>query len=66
MATKYYTRFLMQKGSNTNATDEYSGVVELQAAAQRVLDTKEIEAMLAKSFDLETSQVEVISWSRLH
>jgi len=56
----------MQKATNTTSTDEYSGVVELQAAAQRVLDTKEIETMLAKSFDLETNQVEVLSWSRLH
>ena len=65
MATKYYTRFLMQKGGNS-ATDEYSGVVELQAATQPVLDTKEIEAMLAKSFHLDSEQVEVLNWSRLH
>ncbi len=65
MATKYYTRFLMQKAGNS-ATDEYSGVVELQAATQPVLDTKEIEAMLAKSFHLDSEQVEVLNCSRLH
>ncbi|MDG1463104.1 MAG: hypothetical protein P8R04_05980 [Gammaproteobacteria bacterium] len=65
MATKYYTRFLMQKGAQ-GATDEYSGVVELQIAAQQLLETNEIEAILAKSFDLDREQVEVLNWSRLH
>jgi len=65
MGTKYYTRFLMQKGS-AGATDEYSGVVEVQAANKPILETPEIEALLAKSFDLEKEQVEVLNWSRLH
>jgi len=65
MGTKYYTRFLMQNGG-PQAADEYSGVVEVQASAQQVLETSEIEALLAKSFDLETEQVELLNWSRLH
>jgi len=55
----------MQKGGNS-ATDEYSGVVEIQASTQQLLDTKEVEAMLAKSFHLNSEQVEVLNWSRLH
>jgi len=65
MSTKYYTRFLMQNGGQS-AADEYSGVVEVQASSHQVMETNEIEALLAKSFDLETEQVELLNWSRLH
>ena len=65
MGTKYYTRFLLQT-VDADEVDEYSGVVELQAADQSVLDPKEIEALLASSFDLESDQVELLNWSPLH
>ena len=65
MGTKYYTRFLLQAVDETEV-DEYSGVVELQVANQSVLDPKEIEALLASSFDLETEQVQLLNWSPLH
>ena len=65
MGTKYYTRFLLQT-VETSEVDEYSGVVELQAADQSVLDPKEIEALLASSFDLDTEQVQLLNWSPLH
>lgn len=65
MGTKYYTRFLLQ-AVDPNEVDEYSGVVELQANNQSVLDPKEIEALLASSFDLDTEQVQLLNWSPLH
>jgi len=65
MGTKYYTRFLLQAVDETEV-DEYSGVVELQAVNQSVLDPKEIEALLASSFDLESEQVQLLNWSPLH
>ncbi len=65
MGTKYYTRFLLQAVDETEV-DEYSGVVELQAANQSVLEAKEIEALLASSFDLESEQVQLLNWSPLH
>ena len=65
MATKYYTRFLLQAVDETEV-DEYSGVVELQAQDQSVLEPKQIEALLANSFDLETEQVRLLNWSPLH
>ncbi len=65
MGTKYYTRFLLQAVDQTDV-DEYSGVVEVQAADQSVLDPKEIEALLANSFDLESDQVQLLNWSPLH
>jgi hypothetical protein len=65
MGTKYYTRFLLQ-AVDESEVDEYSGVVELQAANQSVLEPKEIEALLASSFDLESEQVQLLNWSPLH
>lgn len=65
MGTKYYTRFLLQDVDQAEV-DEYSGVVEVQAANQSVLDPKEIEALLASSFDLESEQVQLLNWSPLH
>jgi hypothetical protein len=65
MGTKYYTRFLLQTVDDTEV-DEYSGVVELQAADQSVLEPKEIEALLASSFDLDSEQVQLLNWSPLH
>ena len=65
MGTKYYTRFLLQDIEHAEA-DEYSGVVELQAANQSVLDPQEIEALLASSFDIESEKVQLLNWSPLH
>ncbi len=66
MGTKYYTRFLLQNVDESDV-DEYSGVVELQTENQSsVLDSKEIEALLASSFDLDSEQVQLLNWSPLH
>jgi len=65
MATKYYTRFLLQAAEDTEM-DEYSGVVEVQASSDAVLDPQQIEALLASSFDLESEQVQLLNWSTLH
>ena len=66
MGTKYYTRFLLQTVDQAEV-DEYSGVVELQAANnQAVLEAREIEALLASSFDLESEQVQLLNFSPLH
>lgn len=65
MGTKYYTRFLLQAVDEAEV-DEYSGVVELQADKQSILDPQEIEALLASSFDLDSEQVQLLNWSPLH
>ena len=65
MGTKYYTRFLLQTVDEAEV-DEYSGVVELQATNQSVLEPKEIEALLASSLDLDSEQVQLLNWSPLH
>jgi hypothetical protein len=65
MGTKYYTRFLLQ-AVDESEVDEYSGVVELQVPNKSVLEAKEIEELLASSFDLESEQVQLLNWSPLH
>ncbi len=65
MGTKYYTRFLLQTVDATEA-DEYSGVVEVQASSNSVLEAREIEALLASSFDIDSDKVQLLNWSPLH
>ncbi|MBW7930480.1 MAG: hypothetical protein H3C57_04130 [Gammaproteobacteria bacterium] len=65
MQAKYYTQFVL-KAAGAPATDEYSGVVELSQPADTVLDPREIEAILARNFRVEASEVELLNWSRLH
>lgn len=65
MGTKYYTRFLLQPADQA-AANEYSGVVEVQTAQDGVMDSRQIEALLASSFDLEMNEVRLLNWSPLH
>ena len=65
MRAKYYTRFLL-KSADIGMADEYSGVVEVNHSRNRVLEPREIEALLAQNFELDAEEVEVLNWSRLH
>ncbi len=65
MRAKYYTRFLL-RSADEGFADEYSGVVELNTGANQVLDPTEIEELLAKNFEMEAENVELLNWSRLH
>ncbi len=46
--------------------NEFSGVVELSRPMDKDSDVSDIEAVLAKNFDLQQSAVKLVSWSRLH
>ena len=65
MSAKYYTQFRLTdayyRGGN-----EISGVVELSKPMDQDSDVADIEAVLAKNFDLQQSSVKLVSWSRLH
>lgn len=65
MSVKYYTQFKLTdvdyRGGN-----EFSGVVELSRPMEHDSDVTDIEAVLAKNFDLQQSAVQLVSWSRLH
>ena len=65
MRKKFYTRFLLRSGDDGYA-DEYSGVVEVSAPADQVLDPSEIETLLARNFERDADEVELLNWSRVH
>lgn len=65
MHAKYYTRFLL-RSREAGYANEYTGVVELSQPSDTVLDPVEIEMILAKNFNLETNEVELLNWSRVH
>lgn len=65
MATKYYTQFRLSD-ANYRGGNEFSGVVELSQPMDKDTDTADIEAVLAKNFDLQRNSVTLVSWSRLH
>jgi hypothetical protein len=44
---------------------EFSGVVEVNQPTEQRYETKDIEALLARNFDLRSSDVRLINWARL-
>jgi hypothetical protein len=65
MSAKYYTQFVLTDTSYRGG-NEFSGVVELSQPMDGDSDKRDIEAVLAKNFDLNRSDVKLVSWSRLH
>jgi hypothetical protein len=65
MSAKYYTQFRLTD-ANYRGGNEFSGVVELSRPLDRDSDVSDIEAVLARNFDLQISAVQLVSWSRLH
>ena len=65
MSAKYYTQFRLTDG-DYHGGNEFSGVVELSRPMDQNSDVTDIEAVLAKNFDLQQSAVQLVSWSRLH
>ena len=65
MSAKYYTQFKLTD-ANYRGGNEFSGVVELSRPMGQDSDVSDIEAVLAKNFDLQISSVRLVSWSRLH
>jgi hypothetical protein len=63
MSIKYYTHFRL-KQSEPGALPEYRGVVELSQALLRS-DAKAAAAVLARTFECQSSDVSVLQWSRL-
>jgi len=65
MAAKYYTQFRLTDAEYRGG-NEFSGIVELSQPMDQDSDISDIEAVLAKNFDLQQSAVKLVSWSRLH
>jgi len=65
MSAKYYTQFILTD-VNYRGGNEFSGVIELSQPMDRDMEARDIEAILARNFDLQESAVKLLSWSRLH
>jgi hypothetical protein len=65
MSAKYYTQFVLTDAEYRGG-NEFCGVVELNHPMAKDTDRRDIEAILARNFDLAQSAVRLVSWSRLH
>ena len=65
MSAKYYTQFILTDAQYRDG-NEFCGVVELSQPMEQHSDERDIEAILARNFDLKQSAVKLVSWSRLH
>lgn len=66
MGVKYYTHFVLTGDAADGSDQEFSGVVEVNQATEESYETKEIEALLARNFDLSSQDVRLLNWARLH
>lgn len=68
MATKYYTHFVTHNGKAKSAEpgSEWSGVVELREPLTQTRANRELRALLAQSFDLDSDDIRILHWARLH
>jgi hypothetical protein len=65
MSAKYYTQFILTD-ADYRGDNEFCGVVELNHPMEQTSDRRDIEAILARNFDLQQAAVKLVSWSRLH
>jgi hypothetical protein len=65
MSAKYYTQFILTD-ADYRGGNEFCGVVELNQPMEETDNRRDIEAILARNFDLRQSAVRLLSWSRLH
>jgi hypothetical protein len=65
MSAKYYTQFILTD-TQYRGGNQFCGVVELNQPMEMNTDVRDIEAALARNFDLRQNAVKLVSWSRLH
>jgi hypothetical protein len=65
MSAKYYTHFIAQS-EDAIEYSEYRGVVELLDQSSKLCGNRDIAKMLARSFDLEETDIQVLQWHQLH
>jgi len=69
VATKYYTPFVTQQGGKHRSAgpgNEWSGVGELREPLTQARANRELRALLAQSFDLDSDEIRILHWARLH
>lgn len=65
MGVKYYTHFVLSGDTVDGDDQEFSGVVEVNRPTDAGFEAGDIEELLARNFDLKSSDVKLINWSRL-
>lgn len=65
MGVKYYTHFVLTGALVDGHDQEWSGVVEVNQPTEDRYGVKEIEALLARNFDLQAGDVRLLDWARL-
>lgn len=65
MGVKYYTHFILVGSPMDGHDQEFSGVVEVNQPTEQRYGVKDIEALLARNFDLRSSNVRLLDWARL-
>ena len=60
------SNFCVLTDADYRGGNEFCGVVELNQPMAQDSDRRDIEAILARNFDLSQSAVRLVSWSRLH
>ena len=65
MSAKYYTHFIAQADESASYS-EYRGVVEFLDRPTRTSGKRDVARVLAQSFDLEESEIQVLQWHQLH
>jgi uncharacterized protein YggU (UPF0235/DUF167 family) len=68
VTTKYYTHFVTDAGQARSAPggNEWSGVVELREPLTNARANRELRSLLAQSFDLDSEDIRILHWARLH
>jgi hypothetical protein len=69
VATKYYTHFVtsgFKARAHAASSNEWSGVVELRHPLEHTGGTRELRCLLAQSFDLDSDDIKILHWARLH
>jgi hypothetical protein len=65
MSQKYYTHFIAHQDGGIEFS-EYRGVVELLEQSSGPREDRDIARVLARSFDLEETDIQVLQWHQLH
>ena len=66
MTMKYYTHFVTAAEEARN-TAEWCGVVELNNPIEgRKGGARELRSLLATNFDVESEDIRILHWARLH
>ena len=68
MSARYYTHFVTAADQIALQTDasEWSGVVELRQPLHSAGGTRELCSLIAQSFDLNSEDIKILHWARLH